>query len=226
MPPAPATGGGSLFDEVGAEISLGYDTDYIFRGVNFGDHLISGAINLDVPLSDMVGLSLGSWYGSLAESPYDELDLLAGLTFDLGAVELGIGATWYYFPDTPSVGVDGDAFELGASLGTSVGPVDLTVAYFYDFETEGSYIEAGASTSFEVNEWLSIEPYAAVAYNVDYYIDGDGWNHIALGLAFPISLTDTATLKPYVAGNLPLDVIEDTGADDEVVGGVSLSVSF
>ncbi|MNC97153.1 hypothetical protein D3C83_147140 [compost metagenome] len=53
-----------------------------------------------------------------------------------------------------------------------------------------------------------------------------GFNHIKEGVSLPIKLTSTATLTPYIAGNIPIDSLEDNGEDDQVYGGISLSVSF
>ena len=60
---------------------------------------------------------------------------------------------------------------------------------------------------------------------MDYYSTEADFQHIKLALAFPVKLTATATLTPYVAGNIALDTTEDF-TDDEIYGGVKLSVSF
>ena len=210
--------------EIGAEVSVGYDTHYIFRGFNFGENLVWGGVDVSVPLDDALSLDLGSWYGTLADDPYDELNLLAGITYDLGGVQLGLGAIWYYFPQGSGGGGIGndDAFELGASIGGSLGLVDVGLGYYYDFETDGSYIELGAESTIELSDRIALVPGAAIAYADDYY-GVSGFNHIGVSLALPIALTDTATLKPYIAGTWEID---GSGADDEVYGGVSLSVSF
>ena len=55
------------------------------------------------------------------------------------------------------------------------------------------------------------------------------FNHAAVFLKAPIALKENVTLTPYVAVNFPLDGVDDVTfntQDDEVYGGVSLSVGF
>ena len=220
----PVTSGGGFSTgepfSLGAEASLGYDSQYIFRGVDFGDNLIWGDVNMTVPVSDTIDFSAGVWYATLSDGDYDELNVYAGVTADLGAFELGIGATWYYFPVT-----DTDALEPGISIGTSAGPIDLSLGYYYDLETDGSYIELAAESAIEITDTVSLVPGVSVSYADDYY-GVSGFNNVGVSLALPIALTDTATLTPYVAGSLAIDALEDLGEDDHIYGGVSLSISF
>lgn len=218
MPPAAAS------SEIGAEVSVGYDTHYIFRGFNYGENLVWAGVDLGVPLSDGLSLNLGTWYGTLAEDSYDELNLLAGLSYDTGDFTVGVGAIWYYYPQGFSgggVGID-DSLELGASVGTSVGPVDLGLGYYYDLEEEGSYIELGAETTIKLSDTVSLVPGTSISYADDYF-GVNGFNAVGARLSLPIALTDRATLTPYIAGTWEID---DSGQDDEIYGGVSLSVSF
>lgn len=217
--PAPEVSGG-LVDNFGAEISFGYDSVYMFRGVDFGENLVWSDVNVTLPLAESLELNVGAWYASLADEDYTELDLYAGLEYSVTEeISVGVGYIWYYFPRT-----EDDVNEIGATLSYS-SFVDLGVGYYYDFETEGSYIELGASKEFALTDAVSLVPGVVVAFGADYY-GVDGGNHVGLSLALPIALTSTATLTPYVAGNLPIDDLDDLGEDDQVYGGVALTVSF
>ncbi|MFT4546114.1 MAG: hypothetical protein ACI8XO_000250 [Verrucomicrobiales bacterium] len=209
---------------IGAEVSLGYDTHYIFRGFNYGENLVWAGVDLGVPLTEGLSLNLGSWYGTLAEDSYDELNLLAGLSYDLGAFEIGVGAIWYYYPqgfDGGGLGID-DSLELGASIGTNFMGLDLGLGYYYDLEEEGSYIELGAEKAIEISDSVALVAGTSVGYARDYY-GVDGFNAVGASLSLPIALGDRTTLKPYIAATWEID---ESGQDDEVYGGVSLSVSF
>ena len=205
---------------LGAEISGGYDTKYVFRGVDFGEHLVWGDVNIGVPVTDTVDFTLGTWYASLADADYDELNVYSGLSTDLGAVEVGIGLTWYYFPRT-----GGDVIEPGANIGTSVGPVDLSLGYYFDAEISGHYIELAGESTIEISDTIALVPGASISYGQDYY-GVSGFNNVGLSLALPISLTDTATLTPYIAGSFAIDALEDLGENDHFYGGVALGVTF
>jgi hypothetical protein len=207
-------------DSLGFELSVGYDTKYIFRGVDFGDHLIWAGLDYELELSEGLSLGLGTWFGSLAEDSYNELNLIGGLSYDAGPVTLGVGYTHYLF-----LYDNEDAAEVNGTLGFGAGPLDIELGYYYDFEVEGSYLELAIGAEFALTERIAIAPGAVVAYNFDYYTDATDWNHIGVSLGFPITLTSTATLTPYVAANFPLDAISGTESD-EIFGGVALSVSF
>lgn len=215
-PPAPA--------EIGAEVSIGYDTHYIFRGFNVGENLVWAGVDLSVPLVDRLSLDLGTWYGSLAEDPYDELDLLAGLTYDMGKFQVSGGAIWYYYPQGSNGGGYGfdDALELAASVATNVVGIDFGLGYFYDLETDGSYIELKAEYTYEVSDRFALVPGASISYGDDYY-GVSGFNAVGARLTAPIKLTERATLSPYIAATWEVD---GSGQQDEVYGGVSLGVRF
>ena len=210
--------------EIGAEVSVGYDTKYIFRGFDYGDNLVWAGVDVGVPLTEALSLNLGTWYGSLAGDPYDELNLLAGLSYDMGNFEVGVGALWYYFPQGSAGGGVGNdnAFELGTTIGTSLMGIDFGLGYYYDFETDGSYIELGGEKTFELSDTVGIVAGTTISYADDYY-GINGFNAVGASLSLPVALTERATLKPYIAGTWGID---GSRQPDEVYGGVSLTVSF
>jgi hypothetical protein len=226
-PVAPAPAPVGLWDSVGATVDVGYDTHYFFRGFLISEQNVWTQVALSVPLATNLSLGLGAWYTSSADISYDELDLNAGLSYDAGFAKFGLGYTRYEFFDGSAGegnGVD-SADEVGFTVSVPAGPVNIGAGYYYDFEAEGSYIEAGIDAPIAVTDNFSIVPSALISYGVDYYSTEADFQHIKLALAFPIKLTATATLTPYVAGNIALDTTEDF-TDDEIYGGVKLSVSF
>ena len=54
--------------------------------------------------------------------------------------------------------------------------------------------------------------------------DGDSLTALTFTIGIPITLTDTASLSPYVGVNIPLDDYEDDG--DDIFSGLSLTVGF
>ena len=222
-PPAPT----GLFDSVGATVDLGYETHYFFRGFLISEQNVWGQVAVSVPLATNLSLGLGAWYTSSADISYDELDLNGGFSYDAGFAKIGVGYTHYEFLDGSAGEGNGfdSAEEVGLTLGAAAGPVNLGFGYYYDFEAEGSYLEFGVDAPIAVTDNFSIVPSALISYGVDYYSTEADFQHIKLALAFPVKLTATATLTPYVAGNIALDTTEDF-TDDEIYGGVKLSVSF
>ena len=223
-PPAPAVG---LFDSVGATVDVGYDTHYFFRGFLISEQNVWGQVAVSVPLATNLSLGLGAWYTSSSDISYDELDLNAGLSYDAGFAKFGLGYTHYEFFNGSAGDGNGvsSAEEIGATISKALGPVNVALGYYYDFETEGSYIELGIDAPIAVTDNFSIVPGALVSYGDEYYSSDSDFQHLKLSLAFPIKLTATATLTPYVAGNIALSTTEEF-TDDTLYGGVKLSVSF
>ena len=203
-------------------ISVGYDTDYIFRGVNLGTDAAWGGVDTNFELAEGLSLNLGAWYinptGGGRDN--DELDLYAFLNTSVGDLDLGVGFTSYIFPEA-----GGDTPEAALTLGYSIGVIDLGVLYAYDFDAEGSYIENTIGTTIEISDNVALELGTGISYGVDYY-GVDGFNNVFARAALPIALTETLTLSPYIAHSWAIDSLEDNGGDDELFGGASLSVKF
>jgi hypothetical protein len=221
-------------EPLGFTATIGYDTHYIFRGVLFAENLVSAAIDGTIPLTDTLSLNAGAWYATSADDSgrfgdggsYHELDLYAGILVDLGPATVGLKYTHYFFGGhSTDNGAVNDVNEIGLTLATTVGPVDVTAGVYYDDETDGFYGEVGVSHIFAITDSFSLVPGALISYGEDYY-DVSGFNHVKVGVSAPIKLTSTATLTPYIAYNIPIDALDDLGEDDQLYGGISLSVSF
>jgi hypothetical protein len=224
-------------EPLGFTVTVGYDSHYIFRGVLFAENLVSAGIDGTIPLTDMLSLNVGAWYGTSADDSgrfgipvtggsFHELDLYGAILADLGPVTVGAKYTAYlYDGESTDNGAVNDVNEVGLFLTTTVGPVDVLAGAYYDDEADGFYFETGVSHKFEITDRISLVPAALVSFGEEYY-GVSGFNHVRLMLSAPIKLTSTATLTPYIAGNLPIDALDDNGEEDQLYGGVSLSVSF
>ena len=214
-------------DSLGFSVALGYDSSYIFRGADFGDNLVWGDLSYANDFGSPVEFSVGTWYAATNGSDgdeFDELDVYGGIAASAGPLDFGLGAIFYYFPDT-----DDNTFEVYGSVGTEFAGVGLELYVGHDFELNdgGTYVALSAGYSIPLGDTLSLDFSSGISWGDDYNVPGgDGFNNIDLRLALPIALTDSATLEPYVAGSIAIDSLEDSGQDDHVYGGVSISVSF
>ena len=50
-------------DSLGFSLTAGYDSAYIFRGVKYGDSLISAGLTAPIKLDDKTTLTFTPWYG-------------------------------------------------------------------------------------------------------------------------------------------------------------------
>ncbi len=254
---------GALFDTIGATLEVGYDTRYYFRGRWFADNTTWAGISLSIPLTEQLSLGFGAFYTSTVDTlitssatglqeelDYSELDLSTSLTYDAGFAKFGLVYTHYEFFDgnsgttTPGgrFGAGelnvGSAEEVGVTVATSVGPVNLYGGYYYDFTIGASYAELGADSPIEITSWLSLVPAVKIGYGFGSYYtatnaagfnrgSSSGWTHVIPSLSAPIKLTKTATLTPYVAYNISMDTRHfNNSQDSEIFGGVKLGVTF
>ena len=229
-PPAAAEG---LFDNIGATATLGYDTNYIFRGVQFAEQLLSGSVDVPIAINKQFTLDLNAWFGTSADDSaapfagggsYEELDLSASVLGKFGPVTGGLKYTWYNYLGNAGKYVE-DVNEIGLTLATTLSVVDLSAGVYYDFTAQGWYYEAAVAHTFKINDWLSLVPGVLISFATDYY-GVNGGNTIKPSLAIPIKLTKSATLTPYIAGNLPFGSLDSLGEQSRVYGGVALSVTF
>lgn len=222
-PPPPAAEEESA---VTAEVSLGYDTFYIFRGEELFEQVVWGQVEIGIALTERLSLTLTPWYLSGIEDDYTELDILPSVTYDAGFAEITAGYAGYIYPRGSFGGDEGidDEHEASLTISKGVGLFAVSALAAYNFDREAIYLEAGVGTTFELCAAAALEPSVAVGYSSDYYGE-DGFTHVLLTLALPVKLSETATLTPYIAGNIPLEVL-DENQDAAVFGGVALAVSF
>ncbi len=217
--PAPQAPSSSVWT---GSVTLGYDTDYIFRGQEVSTDNVSTRLDLNYGLSAGSTLNLNAWYTNSTDSNFDELNLTATVNYKLSdCMTIGPSLRHYSYPTSNA----NTELEFGVALGTAVGGLPVNLAAYYNEETEGYYLELGTSKSFKVSDTLNLVTSAAIGY-MDTDAGVSDLSHATVSVALPINLNGV-TLTPYVAGNFPLDGIDAiTTQDDEIVGGVSLKVGF
>jgi hypothetical protein len=209
-----------------AEFSLGYDTFYIFRGEELFEQVVWGQVELNYALTDKLSFTLTPWYLAGIEDDFTELDLLPAFTFDAGFAELKLGYAGYFYPRGSFGGNEGidDEHEINFTVAKNFGIFEASTLAAYNFDRDGTYLEARIGAPIELCKAAALEPSVAVGYSSHYFAE-DGITHVLLSLAMPVKLCANATLTPYVAGNIPLDVLDET-QDAELFGGVALAFSF
>jgi hypothetical protein len=216
-------------------VTLGYDTNYVYRGFEVlsvdgdeAEHLVWGALDVNAALTDKLTLNFNAWYASSGSADYDELDLYTRLTYDFGAVQVGPSFKWYHYPQYP--GAVDNQYEVGIEAFTS--PVEnlvIGVGAFYEFEAEQWYFQLDGNYTIQISENFSLVPGATISVidveSDDFALDLNGFHHVTAYLKAPIRLAKNVVLTPYIAANFPLSDIDEF-QDDIVYGGASLSVSF
>lgn len=212
--PAPAS-------KFSSDIAVGYHSQYNWRGYDFGNDMVDATVNtaFTCPYTGL-DISAGAWYASVKDDSFDELDLYASASKDLGFATASLGYIFYHFFDSAD-----DAQEITFGLSKEIYGFETGLTYFWDVETDnGGYAQFDLGKSFET----SIGTFnAGVA--LGYSLEEDGLTHLTPKLSYDYALTDTATLSPYVAYAIELDELEavyGTDEENEFFAGAVLSVTF
>lgn len=220
--------------EIESSVSAGYHSRYLFRGIDF-----TGAEN------DMVdfGLEVGGacdcgadWYAGLwhgrtlngngtTGSLYNETDIYAGVSKDLGIGTVDVGFIVYTYDDRTendseaylglSTGYAG--FEIGATTYVGTGG-SWKNGVFQEF-TAGFGQEVGGVA-------LGIELSAGFAFGqAGYGADVDGLATYSATVSTDYSVSDDITLSPYIS-YVQNNEAWNRGTVDGFVGGVSVGFNF
>ncbi len=134
--------------------TVGVFSEYMFRGVvSEGGAAVQGSLDW----SDGAGLYAGTWASNSAPAGGTELDLYGGYKFKLTeAVELDLGAIYYYFTEEDTTGGDLSYPEIYG--GVNVGNLAAKVYYTNDFfasDEPSTYVSL--SYNFVVSETVGIK---------------------------------------------------------------------
>lgn len=163
-------------DDLGITASLGYDTNYVWRGLNFGQHAVTAGLAGSLLLAEGTSLNWDATYMSLAgdqdhfagadtNASYERLILGAALAHNFGGVDLSLGYRYYRNMgglNTSGQMNDGQEVFLGAA--TALGPINLTSSANYDFANDSWYADLGASSTIAVTDAISVVPFATIGY--------------------------------------------------------------
>ncbi|WP_367873849.1 hypothetical protein [Luteolibacter sp. Populi] len=232
--------------ELEGEVHVGYSSIYEFRFVDFGSDLVEAGADISYD-TGFVGLSAGAWYGSVDDSFYsfNELDLYAAVSKELGPVNLELGYIYYGF-DAPGT-TDTQEVYLSATYNL---PWDIALGatYYYDFDAaNGWYLQPELSKSFKFNDCLALNLSAGVgiadglggqprAANTPALVGvgrtADGFQGYYVKAELPWEFRENVTIAPYVKytdadSKLAADIGSRLrGGQDHLIGGVKLTVGF
>ena len=211
-----------------ASLSTGWDSLYMFRGVNvlpdpangYGSSLYWTQLSVTFNLSENDFLTIGNWIAfGLTDSSYKEDDVIVSYAHTIGNLTLKAGYTFYALLNVPN-GLYSHELNVGASYAIELGPVTLTPGLNYYFnvgpnfgnrgfvEQCASYLEARLDASVPLyKDVISLAPYVSFGtsfrYNFTTHTDPAtpfvGTNNIQGGVALPIAVTDNITISPYGA---------------------------
>lgn len=231
----------------GASLSTGYDSLYMFRGVNilrldqsYGSGLYWTDLNVTWNITENDSLNLGAWQAfGVSKTDYKEFDLYLNYTRTIGDLSLSMGYTFYYVWSAPLYSHE---LNWGASYAFDLGFVKITPSLTYflnlgpDTEDKGiaptasSYLLPRIDFSFPITDWLSIDPWTAFGFNFGYNADANGdffngGNDYQIGIGVPLKINDVISLYGYVAYSYQWNDLIGT-RPNTFWGGGSVNFSF
>jgi uncharacterized protein (TIGR02001 family) len=218
---------GTAKAELEYSINGGYHNEYLFRGVQLGDDMVTTGFDI---AGEAYGLNLsaGIWHADFDNSGTNttETDVYAEASKELGYWGL-TGSVGYikYINDKDALATQ-DAQEIYFGLSKEIAyGIEASLTYYWDIETDNDgYSELAFSKSFELTNCLSLGVSTALGYAVEQGEICNWMTTATLDWAF----AENATLSPYVM--LVFDGQEaelyETQNEQEFVGGVNLTVNF
>lgn len=232
------------------EISAGWDSLYMFRGVNqlpgyagYGSGISWTALSLTWSPTANDSFTIGTWTAfGVNASDYKEFDATLSYTRTLGDLSLSAGYSLYA---VLSDGTTSNELNISAAYDLHLGPVKITpmIDYIYTLGPEpgqGGYVPADAGyLEFRIDgeiplhrDILRATPWIAAGFNFGYNASGDdipqyfnGADHLELGLSLPFSVTRSITVSPYGAYSHAWRTLYGTSRDT-FWGGVAVTFSF
>ena len=232
---------------VALDLTVGYDSEYYYRGLWFSNENTWFNLGASKKLDDKTTVNALAYYTADSGSTYQELDLGASVAYDAGFATLTAGYTYFFFLNGYVGNGAGQTFasEFFVSAAKTVGPVNVTATYAYDLYIDAGYAELGVDKSFALSDSTSLVLKAVAGYSVGGYytaFNGAGfntgtesaWTHVAVTASLPIALSKTATLTPYVSYNMSGAGRTESntaasafgGDDDQLFFGASIKAVF
>ncbi len=151
--------GSQILDRFSATVSVGYESEYVFRGIKEAGHSVSPQVDLGYDFGAGFSAYVGYW-GSyeLAQDNSDlqESDLYAGITYTVKNVTFDVGVINYIYADNSS---DEWEWKAAVSYDTSefLGDFNVcpSIAYFYNNKLDTNTVELGLSYSAPVMKWIN-----------------------------------------------------------------------
>lgn len=228
-------------------ITAGYDSDYIWRGIQFAEENWWGDINYTFDLScfgDCLGdLTVGLWSLKGNSGPYEEHNLY--VSYALPCPILGFDVTLDYVNYTFGDGFFNadDVNEIGASVSRDI--LGFGVSYYVgwlDYNNpeglEEWFHNISVARSIAITDCISLELESGAAYWETGADEGFAYRYTSAAL--PIAIGCQLTITPYVTyidtnegGPTHRDVLGphlnngNAGSpDDKFYGGVTASWAF
>ncbi len=216
--------------EIESEFHVGYNSEYIYRGVELGNDAYEYGLDFAGSSDSGLDWSAGLWSISPdgEDGNVDELDIYASVSKDLGIGSVAAGFTVYTYD-----GGGSDDAEVYLGFSTQSCGLDLGLTVFFGTDgivEDAVLLEGTIGYSFEISSKTTANIGITYGYMLDEgdggYANDDGEVYASATISLDYAVSDSITFSPYVAYNEGEDSRLGVNAADGVIGGASVSFSF
>ncbi len=150
--------GSKALDRFSASVAVGYESEYVFRGIKCADSSITPQVDFGYDLGAGFAAYVGYWgsYEIQTDSAgCQESDLYIGATYTVKNITFDIGLINYIYPDA----ADENEWKFAVSYDTTdlLGDFNVSpsIAYYYNNELDTNTIELGLFYSAPVMKWIN-----------------------------------------------------------------------
>ena len=204
--------------------TLGFESEYVFRGVQYADYSFQPAVDLTYG-----GMYFNFWSNTPITDPGNifltEINFVPGYTFSLNeTVSLDVGLTYYYYPDAPSAEDDTQEIYLGIGHGISWLP---SPTFYYDFDLDTFTFEITLGHSLPISG-----PDSPMTLDLGTHLGyvspkgGDSGVYYGGTVDFSYAFSENASLSIGIRATGISDDLVGGGRDANVWWGMSFSAGF
>ena len=164
--------GSKVLDKFSASVTVGYESEYVFRGIRNAGDSVNPQVDLGYDFGAGFAAYIGYWGNyevAGSANKLEESDLYAGITYTIKNITFDVGVINYIYPEANS-----DEWEWKAAV--SYDTTDLlgdfnvcpSFAYFYNNKYNVNTFEAGLSYSAPVMKWINGDNWLTIDSSVVY----------------------------------------------------------
>jgi hypothetical protein len=165
--------GSKVLDRFSASVTVGYESEYVFRGVKEAGHSVCPQVDFGYDFGAGFAAYVGYWgnyeAGNDSEG-FSETDLYIGATYTIKNVTFDVGVINYiYNEDVPAewewkAAVSYDTSDI---FGEDYA-VKPAIAYYYNMELDTSTVELGLEYSAPIMKWINGDNWLTLDSSIMY----------------------------------------------------------
>lgn len=197
--------------------AVGYESQYMFRGVKYGGHSIQPKVDFAYPILGF-DVYAGAWSNQPVktsnESNLKEFDFYSGVTYSYEMFKADVGYIYYWYPDFDSSDSRDMEVYIGFSMDTAsfLGGINInpSIYYSYSWIVKQQTIEVSVGYDTPIGEWtmgwenvtLPVNLYCGYASSGRMNGDsgasadeGKTWWYLGMSMDVAVAVTEYCTIS-------------------------------